>query len=163
MHLRLLCEQSDRIFPCKCDSYVIEKWVFKNISQYRHTCNKWHISSSVAEYSFCSFVLNKRWSDAEMYCCQWRRLVHRRALQSRSFHWNHRIKCTQTCPWLWYTITDENVVLITKNTDNVTCLTSSTTWVLLHSQAFRGAAYITVLKNLFYVISLFWCIDVTIA
>ncbi len=36
-----------------------------------------------------------------------------------------------------------------KNTD-VTCLTISTTRVLFHLQAFSGAAYITVLKNLFY-------------
>ncbi len=43
---------------------------FGNILLYRHTCNKGNISYWVAEYSFRSFVLNKRRSDAEM-CCFW--------------------------------------------------------------------------------------------
>ncbi len=43
--------QTNWIFPCKCDSYVIEKWVvFFYILRYRHTCNKWNLSSWVAEY-----------------------------------------------------------------------------------------------------------------
>ncbi len=66
VHLHLLCKWKHRIFPCKCDSFVIENLVFLNISRYKHTCNKWNISSWVAEYSFCSFVLNKRRSDADV-------------------------------------------------------------------------------------------------
>ncbi len=45
----------------------------------------------------------KRRRFVHLFCSLW----HRRALQSHSFHWNHKIKCTQTCPCLWYTITDE--------------------------------------------------------
>ncbi len=45
----------------------------------------------------------KRRCGVHLFCSLW----HRRALQSHSFHWNHKIKCTHTCPCLWYTITDE--------------------------------------------------------
>ncbi len=67
VHLRLPCKWSDRILPCKCDSYVIEMCVFVT---FRGTDIPvtWNISSWVAEYYFFPFVLNKRRSDAEMYC-----------------------------------------------------------------------------------------------
>ncbi len=67
VHLRLPCKWSDRILPCKCDSYVIEMCVFVT---FRGTDIPvtWNISNWVAEYNFFPFVLNKRRSDAEMYC-----------------------------------------------------------------------------------------------
>ncbi len=67
VHLRLPCKWLDRILPCKCDSYIIEMCVFVT---FRGTDIPvtWNISSWVAEYTFFPFVLNKRRSDAEMYC-----------------------------------------------------------------------------------------------
>ncbi len=52
------------IFPCKCDSYILKSFCLHFAVQ------KLNISNWVAEYSFSSFVLIKRRSEAEM-CCFW--------------------------------------------------------------------------------------------
>ncbi len=138
------------------------KMSFCNILWYRYTCSKWYISSWVAEYSFCLFVLNKRRSDAEM-CCFWNHpecsllLLSVTAVRAQtsasvpfvSFKTQNKMHTNMSLP-LIYNHWGKHLVLITKKAQKMW-----NAWQYLPHEYYSTCKLsaelkiITVLKNLF--------------